>query len=72
MTARHTTLEQVLPLRHSSDLQQRPFVQLLVAASNGLLGDVSRILNAAAERAILDNSERITLRHLQQACDART
>ena len=64
--------EQVLPLRHSSDLQQRPFVQLLVAASNGLLGDVSRILNAAAERAILDNSERITLRHLQQACDART
>lgn len=64
--------EQVLPLRHSSDLQQRPFVQLLVAASDGLLGDVSRILNAPAERAILDNSERITLRHLQQACDART
>jgi hypothetical protein len=53
-------------------LQQRPFVQLLVAASDSLLGDVSRILNAAAERAILDNSERITLRHLQQACDART
>lgn len=63
--------EQVLPLRHSSDLQQRAFVQLLVAASGGLLGDVSRILNAAAEQAILDSSEKITLRHLEQACDAR-
>ncbi|CAN7653285.1 TniB family NTP-binding protein [Trinickia sp. LjRoot230] len=64
--------EQVLPLWHSSDLPPRPFVRLLVAASDGLPGDVSRILNAAAERAILDNSERITLRHLRQTCDART
>ena len=66
-----SAFEQVLPLRRSSDLQQRPFVQLLIVASGGLLGEVSRILNAAAEHAIADDSERITLRHLEHACHAQ-
>ena len=58
--------EQVLPLRRASDLVQRPVVQFLVSASGGLLGEVSRILTEAAEQAILDGSERITLEHLER------
>lgn len=49
-----------------SQLIQRPIIQFLVAASDGLLGDVSRLLNTAAELAILDGSERITLALLEQ------
>ena len=37
------------------------------AVSGGLLGEVSRLLNDAAEAAIRDGSERITLGHLR-AC----
>ena len=59
--------EQVLPLRRVSDLAQRPFVQFLISASGGLLGEVSRILTEAAEQAIIDGSERISLQHLEQA-----
>jgi hypothetical protein len=61
-----SAFEQVLPLRRPSQLIQRPIVQFLVAASGGLLGDVSRLLNTAAELAILDGSERITLALLEQ------
>ena len=59
--------EQVLPLRRASDLVQRPFVQFLISASGGLLGEVSRLLTEAAERAILDGSQRISLEHLEGA-----
>lgn len=59
--------EQVLPLRRASDLVQRPFVQFLISASGGLLGEVSRLLTEAAEHAITDGSERISLEHLEQA-----
>ena len=62
--------EQALPLRRASDLVQRPIVQYLVAASGGLLGEVSRMLNAAAEQAIRDGSERVSLQHLEQASHA--
>jgi hypothetical protein len=58
--------KQALPLRRPSQLVQRPIVQFLVAASGGLLGDVSSLLNTAAEMAILDGSERITLALLEQ------
>ena len=51
--------EQALPLRRASDLVQRPIVQFLIAASAGLLGEVSRLLNQAAEQAIHDHTERI-------------
>lgn len=61
-----SAFEQVLPLRRPSQLIQRPIVQFLIAASGGLLGDVSRLLNTAAELAILDSSERITLALLEQ------
>lgn len=62
--------EQVIPLRKSSDLQQRSTVQFLIAVSQGLLGRVSRILNMAAEYAILDSSERMTIAHLERAAHA--
>jgi type II secretory pathway predicted ATPase ExeA len=58
--------ERVLPLRKPSDLSQRSIVQFLLAASGGLTGEVSRLLNEAAELAIQDRSERITLAHLEQ------
>ena len=57
--------ERVLPLRRASDLAQRSIVQFLLAASEGLLGEVSRLLNEAAEMAIRDGSERVTLAHLE-------
>ena len=59
--------EQALPLRKRSDLGQRPIVQFVIAASGGLLGEVSRILTEAAEQAIHDGSERISLELLERA-----
>lgn len=57
--------ERVLPLRRASNLAQRAIVEFLLAASGGLTGEVSRLLNEAAELAIGDATERITLRHLE-------
>jgi hypothetical protein len=65
-----SSFEQALPLRRPSQSTQRPIVQSLVAASSGLLGEVSRMLNAAAELAIIDGSERITLEMLEQVAHA--
>ena len=57
--------ERVLPLRRASDLAQRSIAQFMLAASDGLTGEVSRLLNEAAEMAIRDGSERVTLTHLE-------
>lgn len=65
-----SSFEQALPLRRPSQLTQRPIVQFLVAASGGLLGEVSRMLNTAAELAIMDGTERITLELLEQVAHA--
>lgn len=65
-----SAFEQALPLRRPSQLTERPIVQFLVAASAGLLGEVSRMLNTAAELAIIDGSERITLSMLEQVVHA--
>jgi Bacterial TniB protein len=59
--------EAALPLRRRSELTQRGVVQFLIAASGGLLGEVSRILTDAAEAAIGDGSERIEQPHLEAA-----
>jgi hypothetical protein len=59
--------ERVLPLRKPSELTQRPIAEFLLGASDGLTGEVSRLLNEAAEHAILDRTERITLAHLEHA-----
>jgi hypothetical protein len=65
-----SSFEQALPLRRPSQLTQRGIVQFLVAASGGLLGEVSRMLNTAGELAIMDDSERITLEMLEQVAHA--
>ena len=57
--------ERVLPLRRASNLAQRAVVEFLLAASGGLTGEVSRLLNEAAELAIGDATERITMKHLE-------
>jgi len=57
--------ERVLPLRRPSDLTERSVVELLLAATGGLLGEIARLLHEAAELAINDASERISLRHLE-------
>lgn len=62
-----SAFEHALPLRWPSELTQRTVVQFLVAASGGLLGDVSRLLNSAAELAIANGSERVSLALLEQA-----
>jgi hypothetical protein len=62
--------ESVLPLRKPSDLAQRPVAQFLLAASAGLLGEVARMLTEAAELAIRDSSECITLAHLESVAHA--
>ena len=45
-------------------------MQFLIAASSGLLGEVSRILNDSAEAAIRDGTERIGQAHLEAAAHA--
>jgi Bacterial TniB protein len=60
-----SAFERVLPLRRASNLAQKTIVEFLLAASGGLTGEVSRLLNEAAELAIIDATERITLRHLE-------
>ena len=60
-----SAFERVLPLRRASNLAQRAVVEFLLAASGGLTGEISRLLNEAAELAIDDASERITMKHLE-------
>ena len=55
----------MIPLRKPSHLDQRLTTQFLLAASDGLTGEVSRLLNTAAELAIRDRSECINLGHLE-------
>ncbi|WP_224082595.1 hypothetical protein [Cupriavidus laharis] len=45
-------------------------VTTVLAASGGLTGEVSRLLNVAAELAILDGREMIDLSHIEQAKNA--
>lgn len=62
-----SAFERVLPLRKASNLAQKAVVEFLLAASGGLTGEVSRLLNEAAELAIVDATERITMQHLEHA-----
>lgn len=62
--------ERILPLRKPSDLMQRPIVQFVLAASGGLTGEISRLINEAATLAILDGSEQISLTQLTHVARA--
>jgi Cdc6-like AAA superfamily ATPase len=61
-----SAFERILPLRRRSDLAQRETAQYVLAASSGLTGEVSRLLNAAAELAIRTGDEAVGLHHLEQ------
>jgi hypothetical protein len=62
--------ERVLPLRKPLDLMQRSIAQFVLSASEGLTGEISRLLNEAAALAIADGTERITLEHLKHVASA--
>ncbi|CAG9165820.1 hypothetical protein LMG23994_00827 [Cupriavidus pinatubonensis] len=59
--------ERVLPLRRPSNLPRREVVSALLAASGGLTGEVSRLLNSATELAIRDGKEMIDVSHIEHA-----
>ena len=54
----------------STDLMQRAIAQFVLAASDGLTGEISRLLNEAAALAITDGTEHITLEHLKHVANA--
>lgn len=60
-----SAFERVIPLHKPSNLAQREVVQFLLAASAGLTGEIARLLFAAAELAIRDRSEQMSLRHIE-------
>ncbi|CAN7803293.1 TniB family NTP-binding protein [Paraburkholderia hospita] len=60
--------ERVLPLRKPSDLARREIVQFVLSASGGLTGEISTLLNNAAELSIRNGDEFIDLTHLEHVC----
>ena len=58
--------ERVLPLRKPSSLAQRDLVQLVLAATGGLTGAIAQLLTRAAELAIRDRSEQISMARLEE------
>lgn len=60
--------ERALPLRKPSDLARREMVQLVLSASGGLTGEISALLNNAAELAIRNGDELIDVTHLEHVC----
>ncbi|MFM0363086.1 TniB family NTP-binding protein [Paraburkholderia sediminicola] len=60
--------ERILPLRKPSDLARREIVQFVLSASGGLTGEISTMLNNAAELAIRNGDELIDMRHLEHVC----
>jgi len=62
-----SSFERVLPLRNASNLAEAGVARFVLARSAGLTGQVSRLLNDAAEIAIADGAERITVELLEEA-----
>ncbi|MDR8032091.1 TniB family NTP-binding protein [Burkholderia cenocepacia] len=60
--------ERVLPLRKPSDLARREIVQFVLSASGGLTGEISTLLNNAAELSIRNGDEFIGITHLEHVC----
>src|ERR1700675_2599153 len=60
--------ERVLPLRKPSDLARREVVQFVLGASGSLTGEISTLLNNAAELAIRNGDELIDMTHLEHVC----
>lgn len=60
------SFETVLPLRHASNLTDEDIATKLLSMSEGLLGELSTILNDATELAISTKKERIDLDLLKE------
>lgn len=60
--------ERALPLRKPSDLARREIVQFVLSASGGLTGEISTLLNNAAELSIRNGDEFIDITHLEHVC----
>ncbi|MEA3091066.1 MAG: hypothetical protein QOJ04_2408 [Caballeronia sp.] len=60
--------ERVLPLRKPSDLARREIVQFVLSATGGLTGEISTLLNNAADLSIRNGDEFIGLAHLEHLC----
>jgi type II secretory pathway predicted ATPase ExeA len=57
--------ERLLPLKKPSSLAQRDVVQFVLAATGGITGAIAQLLTHAAELAIGDLTEHISLAHLE-------
>ena len=55
-----STLEAILPLRHPSRLAEATLAEKILAAAEGILGEIVSIVSRAAVRAVTCGSERIT------------
>ncbi|WNC95315.1 TniB family NTP-binding protein (plasmid) [Paraburkholderia sp. FT54] len=64
--------ERVLPLRKPSDLARREIVQFVLSATDGLTGEISALLNDAAELSIRNGDEFIGIAHLEQVSRVAT
>jgi hypothetical protein len=62
-----STLEAVLPLRKPSGLASTPVASRILAASEGVLGEVVALVTRAAVSAVATSSERISARMIEDA-----
>lgn len=58
--------ERLLLLRKPSDLARRQIVQFVLSATDGLTGEISTLLNNAAELSIRNGDEFIEITHLER------
>ena len=60
------TFEKLLPLEKESCLSSDSIAQLLWEMSEGLIGELSEIINRSGKAAIANSTEKITLSALQK------
>lgn len=61
-----STLEAVLPLRRPSQLAVSPLAETILAAAEGILGEVVSVVTRAAVQAVSTGAEHITARLIEQ------
>lgn len=58
-------VRRLLPLKKPSSLAQRDVVQFVLAATGGITGAIAQLVAHAAELAVRDRTEQISLAHLE-------
>ena len=64
------SFEYVLPLKHESEIHKGEISRKLYGLSDGVIGEVSKIIKSAAKYAIENGTEKITMEVLAK-CDRR-